>query len=79
MIRTTRMTRICTRIATPSTIIGRAASTGMTRTTTDMMTVTTDFGTRGSFSYSIIQINARVIFLLISIPLVIFVCRNFAR
>ena len=52
MIRTTRMTRICTRIATPSTIIGRAASTGMTRTTTDMMTVTTDFGTRGSFSYS---------------------------
>ena len=34
--------------AIPSTIIGRAASTGRTRITTAMMTAMTDAGTRGS-------------------------------
>jgi len=33
----------------PSTIIGRAASTGRMRTMMDMMTAMTDFGTKGNF------------------------------
>ena len=35
--------------AIPSTIIGRAVSTGRMRITTDMMTAMTDSGTKGSF------------------------------
>jgi hypothetical protein len=46
--------------ATPSTIIGKAASTGRMKTMMDMMTVMTDFGTKGSFdsvfSYSVFQL-----------------------
>ena len=40
--------RIRIRRVTPSTIIGRAVSTGRMRITTDMMTAMTDSGTSGS-------------------------------
>ena len=46
--------------ATPSTITGRAASTGRMKTMMDMMTGMMDFGTKGSFdsvfSYSVFQL-----------------------
>ena len=45
---------------TPSTIIGKAASTGRMKTMMDMMTGMTDFGTKGNFdsvfSYSVFQL-----------------------
>ena len=43
--------------ATPSTITGRAASTGMTKTMTGMMTAMTDFGTRGNFDRKVFRIS----------------------
>ena len=51
---------LCNRIVLLSTIIGKAASTGRMKTMMDMMTVMTDFGTKGSFdsvfSYSVFQL-----------------------
>ena len=55
-ILTPTASRIRVRRAIPSTIIGRAASTGRTRITTVMMTAMTDSGTSGSFENKGFQI-----------------------